>query len=96
MNKEIKDMRIVVLHRGWIVIGEYEEIGDEVVLTRSFVIRKWGTTKGLGELVSGPTNETVLDKAGTVRAYKLAIVLSIEVDSVAWLRELTSKRLAGV
>jgi hypothetical protein len=48
------------------------------------VIRRWGTTKGLGELVNGPLEDTVLDPAGIVRAHKLAVVMQIECP--AWTR----------
>src|ERR1035437_6428140 len=54
--------QIVVLNRGWVVIGNYFEKGDECTLTEASVIRKWGTTQGLGELAEkGKLADTVLD-----------------------------------
>ncbi len=78
------DIRILVLQRGWVVVGNYSESGDECVLTDASVIRRWGTSKGLGELVNGPLESTVLDPCGAVRAHKLAVVMQIECP--AWKR----------
>lgn len=82
------ETRIVVLQRGWVVVGNFEEIGDEVVVTKASVIRRWGTTKGLGELVDGPKKSTVLDPAGEVRANKLAVVLTVKCNQEAWAKSL--------
>lgn len=77
--------RIVVLQRGWVVIGDQTvaENGD-YVLTNAAVIRNWGTTKGLGELVNGPTSKTVIDKVGTITYAPLTAVLTVIVDSSKW------------
>lgn len=80
----MSNVRILVLQRGWIAVGEYSEVGDECVLTDASVIRRWGTTKGLGELVNGPLRDTILDPAGIIRAHKLAVVMQIECP--AWTR----------
>jgi len=77
-ESEMNNVRILVLQRGWVVVGNYSEHGDECVLTDASVIRRWGTTKGLGELRDGPLEDTVLDPCGTVRAHKLAVVMQIE------------------
>jgi hypothetical protein len=79
------EKRIVVLHRGWVFVGDVEEDDDgEVVIYNAKCIRKWGTTKGLGELRSGPTSKTVTDDAGTVRCSYLAVVLFIDCDEGSW------------
>ena len=77
-------VRIVVLQRGWVVVGYYAEDGDKVTIERAKVIRRWGTTKGLGELATGPVSESVLDPAGLVEAHRLGVVLTIACDPVAW------------
>jgi hypothetical protein len=51
---------------------------DWCVITNASNIRIWGTTNGLGELVSGPTSKTVLDHVGTVRAPMRAVISIIE------------------
>jgi hypothetical protein len=76
--------QIVVLQRGWVVVGDVTKVGDEIVITEASVIRFWGTKNGLGELVGGPTPTTKLDKAGTVTAHQLAVVLTIDVDAAKW------------
>lgn len=83
------ETRIVVLQRGWVLVGHFEEVGDEVVVTKASVIRRWGTTKGLGELVDGPVKgKTILDAAGEVRANKLAVVMTVKCNSDAWSKAL--------
>jgi len=77
-------VRIVVLQRGWVVVGAYSEDGDEVLVTSAKVIRRWGTTQGIGELVDGPTKDTVLDLAGTVRAHRLGVLFTLDCDGDAW------------
>jgi hypothetical protein len=79
-------IRIVVLQRGWVVVGRVAEESDkELRLEKSSVIRRWGTTKGLGELAAnGPTNNTVLDPCGTVRAHPLTVVMQIDCVEGKW------------
>jgi hypothetical protein len=77
-------LRIVIGQRGWVWIGRYQQEGDEVTLTDARCIRHWGTTKGLGELVEGPTKSTVLDQVGTVRLHRLGIVATYDVNEDAW------------
>lgn len=81
--------KILILQRGWVVVGRYAKDGDEHVLTDAAVVRLWGTTKGIGQIaLAGPTPNTVLDKAGTVRAHQLATVMVIDCDEQAWLTKL--------
>ena len=76
-------IRIVVLQRGWVVVGRMSH-EHEIVLRDAAVIRRWGTTKGLGSLRGGPAENTELDYAGTVRAHELGVVLTIDCDQDAW------------
>ena len=76
--------QIAVLQRGWVVVGDVNKVGDELVIENASVIRVWGTTKGLGELVKGPTKRTVLDKAGTITVHQLAVVFLLDVDADKW------------
>ena len=65
---EIGEKRIVVADRGWVFVGSCEDNADgTVTITGAKNIRRWGTTKGLGELVNGPLGDTVTDDYGTVR-----------------------------
>ncbi len=71
--------RIVVLDRGWVFMGEVEEAESGIVILGAQCIRRWGTTKGLGEIAEkGPLPNTVLDAAGTVRAPWSSVIAQID------------------
>lgn len=73
--------QIVILNRGWVVIGDYSEKGDECTLQNASVIRKWGTTKGLGELAeNGKLPDTVLDACPDIRFNKFTMVARMDVS----------------
>ncbi len=56
------ELKIVILQRGWVMVGRLERNGSDCKLHNAAVVRKWGTTKGLGEIAqNGPTKDTVLD-----------------------------------
>jgi len=59
------EVRIVILQRGWVMVGRYERDGFYGRLHQGAVIRNWGTSgdhRGLGYLAShGPTEETHLE-----------------------------------
>ena len=60
-----KGRYIVLGNRGNTVVGDLTIVGSTGYLTNASVIRRWGTTKGLGELASdGATNDTILDPCG--------------------------------
>lgn len=66
---------IVIMQRGWIIVGDVRKDGDQYVITDSSVIRRWGTDKGIGQLaLGGPTKDTILDPCGTVFVHELAVV----------------------
>ena len=81
---ELTEKKIVVLQRGWVVVGDVSMIDSVLKIENASVIRYWGTKKGLGELINGPLPGTILDPAGTVRAHELAVVLTIDVDAEKW------------
>ena len=65
---EIGDMRIIAADKGFVFVGKCEDQEDGSVIIRNAKnIRRWGTTKGLGELVNGPTSKTQHDPYGTVK-----------------------------
>ncbi|MCP4229079.1 MAG: hypothetical protein GY771_02890 [bacterium] len=64
---EIGETRIIVADKGWVFAGDCTDNEDgTVTITNAKNIRRWGTTRGLGELVNGPTSKTVVDDYGTV------------------------------
>lgn len=80
-----KELKIIVAQRGWVYIGEYRKDGTDHVLENAQVIRRWGTTKGLGQLAQeGPIENTKLDPLGTVRVHELAAVALVDVTSTNW------------
>ncbi len=82
MNDEI---RIVVLQRGWAFVGRYSHDKQEVTISQARVIRRWGTTKGLGEIAEdGPTQKTILDPAGTVSSHELGVVFTMSCNQDKW------------
>ena len=83
------EIKIVVLQRGWVMIGRMERDGSECKLHNASVIRKWGTTKGLGELSNGKLPDTILDKCGGVVEFDyLTVVATISVKEEVWDKQL--------
>lgn len=80
------EWKIVVLQRGWVVVGKMEREGTQCKLHHASVIRNWGTTQGLGELaLKGPLKDTVLDPCnGVVEFDYLTVVLAISVNEAKW------------
>ena len=77
--------QIVILNRGWVVVGNYYEKGDNCTLTDASVIRTWGTTKGLGELAeNGPLTNTKLDACPNVHFHKMTMVARMGVNESNW------------
>lgn len=77
-------LRIVVASHGWVFIGRYHVTMAEVVLTDAYVIRRWGTSRGLGQLCEGRTEETILDNTGTVRLHPLNVVMTMDCNPDRW------------
>ena len=78
-------MKIVVLQRGWVLVGNFREVSEtEHELTDASVIRQWGTTKGLGELVKGPTPSTTLDPCGRATFHPMTVVFKLDVEEAGW------------
>lgn len=86
-NEEYKgDIKIVILQRGWIVVGRMERTDTVCKLHNASVIRTWGTTNGLGELAeNGKLSGTKLDKCyGVVEFDWLTVVATIAVNEDKW------------
>ena len=80
--------QIVILQRGWVVIGDYSEKNNECLLTDAAVIRVWGTTKGLGEIAeAGPTSSTIIDRCPDVRFHPLTVVSRMDVNAKNWVNK---------
>jgi hypothetical protein len=87
VNEPCGPIKIVILQRGWVMVGRFERTGSDCKLHNAHVIRVWGTSKGLGELAgNGPiANKTVLDKCyGGVEFDYLTVVALVAVEESKW------------
>lgn len=85
VNKS-SDIKIVILQRGWVMVGRFVREGEIITLTNANVIRLWGTSKGLGEIALGgpiPKN-TILDPCGTVTIHVLTTIAIIDCEAGKW------------
>ena len=82
---EESDVKIAILQRGWVFVGNAKQDGEYITLHNAQCIRNWGTTRGLGELAeNGPTESTKLDPHGTVKFHILTSVALIDCDKPKW------------
>jgi hypothetical protein len=82
-------VRIVVLQRGWVIVGRYKREGFYGRITEGAVVRRWGTAgngKGLGWLAEyGPTEETHLESCPQpIEFHELAVVCQFVCNEAAW------------
>ena len=84
------NIKIVILQRGWTMVGRFERNGSDCKLHNASVIRSWGTTKGLGEIAQGgPTSNTKLDKCGGLVEFDyLTVVATLSCQENKWEKEL--------
>ena len=94
-NKEnpmtMAQLEIYVMDRGWVVVGRKTK-KDTSVLQDAAVVRRWGTTTGLGELADkGPQENTVLDCAPAGIRLTMKPILVFPCTSKAWQTWLKSR-----
>lgn len=81
-SPQLSGRYIVIGNRGNVVVGDLTQEGDMLHLTNASVIRRWGTTDGLGQLaMEGATDKTVLDKCGDFSCHLLTTCGLIKVTS---------------
>ena len=90
LKQETDQVKIVILQRGWVMVGYWSQDGDQCKLTKASVIRNWGTTKGLGEIsADGPKKDTKLDPTnGLVEFHALTVICTIVCEKSAWEKNL--------
>ena len=92
MNDEmtVNPPRILVLDRGFVLVARCPDllnVGMYLECTEVRCIRRWGTTKGLTELVSGPTGLTQFDAVSPREIVPVrAILRVIDVEVLKWVR----------
>lgn len=79
--------QIVILDRGFIYVGDVAIENDWLIIRNARNVRRWGTSKGLGELAKdGPKPETKIDPAGTVRAPLRSVIGLLECEASSWIK----------
>lgn len=88
IDRDARQFQIVVLHRGFVFVGDVDRSDpNQIVIHNAQTVRRWGTTKGLGEIAeSGPLSSTMLDMAGTIRFSPLAEICSYDCNPAKWNR----------
>jgi hypothetical protein len=77
-------LNIIVLTNGFVYVGDVTVTEKWITVTNATNIRRWGTTKGLGELCAGPTSSTHLDKTGTLKINPMAFLFLLTVEEAGW------------
>jgi len=81
------EWQIVIADRGFVYVGRPTREGMRILIRDCYCIRRWGTTRGLGELaLHGPRDSSEIDYYGTLRLNVLAEVGgSLECNDAAWI-----------
>ena len=85
-------IRILVLDRGFVLVGrcpDPEGYALWLPVEDARIVRRWGTSRGLAELVAGPLPDTVLDAPASERVPLRAVLRVIEVDQDRWAAHLS-------
>jgi hypothetical protein len=77
--------QIVILQRGWVAVGKVTKNGDYFTIDNASIIRRWGTTKGLGQLATeGKLSNTELEPTPRMRFQELTVISFIKCDESKW------------
>lgn len=84
-EKPAGKLQIAVLERGFVYVGKVSRQGDDLIIVEASNVRRWGTTRGLGQLASeGPQPNTKLDPTPTVTAPLAKLVHLIDCEPSKW------------
>lgn len=90
------NIRIVVLDRGFVAVGQLNLCGLECNLTKAFIVRRYGTSAGLGQLAKfGPRSETVLDPADKIYFPFTGMICSFECDEENWKKTIAEHHMVN-
>ena len=84
-------IRILVLDRGFVLVGKIQphpDLAFHWLVSPCRTVRRWGTSKGLAELVDGPKRETILDQVCTEEIPWRAVLKMMLVEEDKWLQHL--------
>ena len=77
--------QIIVVKLGWVLVGTVTETATTLSVTNTHVVRRWGTSKGLGELAAnGPLKATILEPCGHVVIERPAVLFRIDCEAAPW------------
>jgi hypothetical protein len=77
--------QIVILQRGWVIVGDITKNGEYFTCENGYIIRRWGTTNGLGQLASeGKQSETKLEPTPKQRFHELTVINFIKCNEEKW------------
>lgn len=83
--KNKKERLLVVIDRGFIHVGHVIIKGNFYSIPAGYTVRRWGTTKGLGELaMNGPLAETELDQNTEVMIHKDKVIFTMKCNEEKW------------
>lgn len=77
-------LQIVIIDGGFVYVGHCECDTKWFSISGARNVRKWGTTRGLGQLHNGPTADTVLDDKIEVLVPLGRIIHMIRCDPEKW------------
>ena len=78
-------LMIVILERGNVVMGFVHEGTEKTVIKNAGVIRRWGTSKGLGQLaLEGEQENTIIDMCGEFYFPAGSEIGAITCDAEKW------------
>lgn len=70
---------VVVVDNGFVFWGDLRVVEDMCEISNGYNLRRFGTTRGLGQLaIEGPTIETQADKITVIHVLKTRVVFVME------------------
>jgi hypothetical protein len=79
------NLKILNLPYGNNIVGRIALDDDKYIVSSAAVIRRWGTTRGLGEIANnGPTSETILDDCPNLTIHKTAVIYLMDCEEDKW------------
>ena len=87
MSDKNEEIRILMLDRGHVLVGRvslHPDLAFHWRVTSARTIRQWGTTRGLAQLVSGPTKDTVLDDPANETIGFRAVLRILDASADGW------------
>jgi hypothetical protein len=83
---------IAVLDKGFVYVGECVRHDDLLYITKCKNIIQWGTTEGLHQIVvDGPTKETKLSPAASIKVPWHAVISLHETREELWEKKKAKK-----